>query len=254
MAISQTVTTLAPYYLPPPDGSRAYKNINDRHDKNYIRDEVEVKVEDIRGKEHLFVLDKAGFQYFKHTSAHTAFDSDEGIKAYYLETIRRHRPEIAEEGPDKRQPVFNVHIDQTPPAARARIYRYFPREEADDLLSKYRFQICNLWRPISHAAYDTPLGFIDSSTVNYEEDIFPMTLKFPGGPGETFAVKWSPDHHWCYLRGMTPDEIVLFKCYDSTEDKSIVNFNAHSAFIDPTTPANAALRESIELRAILFFD
>ncbi|KAF9062511.1 hypothetical protein BDP27DRAFT_1300329 [Rhodocollybia butyracea] len=269
-----TVTAIASYYLPPKDGSRAYKNINDRYDCNYIRDNVEVQVEDIRGKEHLFHLDKAGFQYFTQPSSHVTFSNDEEIvKEYYLEseqvykkltgaskvhifdhTVRRHIPGDQEEGPDKRQPVFNVHIDQTPAAARARIYRYFPKEEADSLLSKHRFQICNLWRPISHAAYDTPLGFIDSSTIDYSADLFPMTLKFPGGPGETFAVRWSTNHHWCYLPGMTPDEIVLFKCYDSAEDQSIINFNAHSAFVDPTTPPDAPLRQSIELRAILFFD
>ncbi|KAE9387881.1 hypothetical protein BT96DRAFT_927362 [Gymnopus androsaceus JB14] len=243
------------------------------YDKNYIRDNVEVQIENVRGKEHLYVLDKAGFQFFKHTS-YSSFVNDDDIKTkYYAEcqelykkltgaskvlvfdhTIRRHRPEITEEGPDKRQPVFNVHIDQTPSAARARIYRYFPKEEADELLLTHRFQICNLWRPINHAAYGTPLGFIDSSTVDYENDLFPMTLKFPGGPGETYAVKWSPQHRWCYLRGMTPDEVVLFKCYDSANDKSIVNFNAHSSFIDPTTPTDAPLRESIELRAMLFFE
>ncbi len=116
-----------------------------------------------------------------------------------------------EESPLKRQPVFNVHADQTPASAVARVFRHFSEEEASDLLSKYRFQIVNLWRPIGNAAYDTPLGFIDSSTVDKDVDLFPMTLKFPGGPGETYAVKWNKNHKWVYLRGMTPEEVVIFK-------------------------------------------
>ncbi|KNZ77549.1 hypothetical protein J132_05142 [Termitomyces sp. J132] len=258
------------YYLPPLDGSRPYKNINDRNDKNYIRDTHEVVVENIRGNESEFTLDVSGFQYYTHNSRCKSFNTDAEVREnYYPEsidvikrltgaskvilfdhTIRRHRPEDHEESPEKRQPVVNVHVDQTPDSAVARVYRHIP-EEADQLL-KHRFQILNLWRPISHDTFDFPLGFIDTRTMN-NSDLMPMTLKFPGGPGETYGVKYNPAHKWIYLRGMATDEIVLFKCYDTLQDNNICTFNAHSAFVDPSAPRDSPLRESIELRALVFY-
>jgi hypothetical protein len=45
---------------------------------------------------------------------------------------------------------------------------------------------------------------------------------------------------------------VLIKCYDSKEDGR-ARFTAHTAFDDPTVPANAPPRESIEIRTLVFF-
>ena len=44
---------------------------------------------------------------------------------------------------------------------------------------------------------------------------------------------------------MQADEAILIKCYDSAADKA--RFTAHSAFEDPTAPADVLPRESIEL-------
>ncbi len=51
---------------------------------------------------------------------------------------------------------------------------------------------------------------------------------------------------------MTRDEAILIKCYDSRKDGR-ARFSLHSAFADPTTPADAPPRESIEIRAFAFF-
>lgn len=264
------------YYLPPPDGARAYKNINDRHDHNYIANWQKVTVENLRGKEDSAVLDVAGFQYYTRPSKLKDFSNAEDVlNVYYPEvielikeftgatkvilfdhTIRRHRPDDPEESSDKRQPVYNVHCDQTPKSALARVYRHLPDDEARQLL-QHRFQILNLWRPISHAAYDWPLGFCDSSTLDPATD----------------GVKHNPNHKWKYLRGMTPDECVLFKwcvfccaaplpvsdvpfpvrSFDSAKEPDVTTFNAHTGFADDSTPKDAPLRESIEMRALVFY-
>lgn len=44
-----------------------------------------------------------------------------------------------------------------------------------------------------------------------QNDLVPTTLKYPDHDGETFSVRHSPNHKWKYLRGMTPEEIVLIK-------------------------------------------
>jgi hypothetical protein len=50
---------------------------------------------------------------------------------------------------------------------------------------------------------------------------------------------------------MRPDEVLLVKCYDSLKDGR-ARFAPHTAFVDPTAPPDARLRESIELRTLVF--
>jgi hypothetical protein len=47
-------------------------------------------------------------------------------------------------------------------------------------------------------------------------------------------------------------EAILLKCYDSKDDGR-ARFTAHTAFDDPNSPPNAAARESIEVRALVFW-
>ena len=60
-----------------------------------------------------------------------------------------------------------------------------------------------------------------------------------------------PAHRWFYVPQMRADEAVLIKCYDSAAD-STARFTAHSAFEDPTAPADVLPRESIEVRTLVF--
>jgi hypothetical protein len=52
---------------------------------------------------------------------------------------------------------------------------------------------------------------------------------------------------------MQPDEALLIKCFDSETDGR-ARFSAHTSFEDPSSPADALPRVSIELRTIAFFD
>lgn len=42
--------------------------------------------------------------------------------------------------------------------------------------------------------------------------------------------------------------------FDSVDDGSVARLTPHTSFTDPTTPPDAHLRESIELRALVFYD
>jgi len=44
------------------------------------------------------------------------------------------------------------------------------------------------------------------------------------------------------------------RSYDSKEDGSVSILTPHTAFEDPSTPPDALPRESIELRALVFYD
>jgi hypothetical protein len=52
---------------------------------------------------------------------------------------------------------------------------------------------------------------------------------------------------------MQPDEALLLKCFDSATDGR-ARFAPHTAFEDPTTPADAPPRESIEIRTLVFHE
>jgi hypothetical protein len=79
----------------------------------------------------------------------------------------------------------------------------------------------------------------------------PSDLVYPHRTGETYSVTYNPAHRWFYLRGMGTDEALLLKCYDSKTDGR-ARFTPHTAFDDPTAPADAPPRESIELRTLVF--
>lgn len=105
-----------------------------------------------------------------------------------------------------------VHVDQTTASSIARVHRHLPPTEAPELL-KRRFQIINLWRPISHPALEWPLALCDFRSIDQKNDLVPVTLRYPDRDGETFGVGFNPNHKWKYVRGMTPEEFVLIKWY-----------------------------------------
>ena len=52
---------------------------------------------------------------------------------------------------------------------------------------------------------------------------------------------------------MTTEEAYVFTCYDS-RGQGRARFTPHTGFKDPSTPADAPPRESIEIRAYVFWE
>lgn len=200
-----------------------------QRERNSIENIIETQIENLRGKEDTVSLDTAGFQFYKKAANHVSFANDAEIeKEYYPESIelikeltgatrvvlfdhsklylnassirdvsngfhsaiRRRRPGEVEDTPQKRQPVASVHVDQTTASAIARVHRHLPPTDAPSLL-KRRFQIINLWRPISHAALDWPLALCDYRSVDAKKDLYPVALIYPDREGETFGVSYT---------------------------------------------------------------
>ena len=114
--------------------------------------------------------------------------------------------------PQTRQPVAGVHVDQTLKSSTARVHKHLPASDVPALLQR-RFQIINLWRPISHPALDWPLGLCDYRSVDPETDAFPVALIYPDSDhgGETMGIGYNENHKWKYYRGVTPEELILIK-------------------------------------------
>ncbi|KAI0894075.1 amino acid permease-domain-containing protein [Annulohypoxylon nitens] len=229
-----------------------------------------VHITDVRGRESEYTLDGNGFQYVPHVAQETEFLDDAHIKAvYYPETeqllkdvtgaskififdhtIRRQPADSRSEGrgPQLRGPVQRVHIDQTYSASLSRVPHHLPAEEAAELL-KGRVQIINVWRPIKTVLRD-PLAIADAHSVG-EDQLVPIPLIYPNRKGETFAVRYSPAHRWYYKSKLTPQEVLLIKCFDSKTDGRARRV-PHTAFSDPRTKDDVPKRESIEVRALVF--
>jgi hypothetical protein len=214
-------------------------------------------------------LDEEGFGLVHHRSAVRDFYEDAEVeRVYYREaeqllkeltgadrvhvfdhTVRRRVPGGEDRrGDAPRQPVPRVHVDHTEQSGPQRVRDLLP-DEAEELL-RGRVQIINLWRPIRGPLLDSPLAVCDARTVKPEQ-LVASDLVYQNRVGETYSVKFDPEHRWYYVPQMQTDEALLLKCYDSKTDGR-ARFAPHTAFQHPTTPPDAPPRESIELRTLVF--
>jgi hypothetical protein len=162
--------------------------------------------------------------------------------------VRRRVPGAEDRRDGIRQPASRVHVDHTAKSGPQRV-RDLLADEAEELL-RGRVQVINLWRPIRGPLRDAPLAVCDARSVA-PEDLVPSDLIYPNRIGETYSVTYRPSHRWFYFPEMRADEALLLKCYDSRTDGR-ARFAPHTAFTDPTTPADTPPRESIELRTLVF--
>jgi hypothetical protein len=259
-AVTATLNYLLPsaekparYVDDPPAGKPKWNGVEDRH---------AVAIEDGRAHADDFTLDRNGFALKSSPTTLSDFSDEQRVRGiYYAEAERLVRSELGARrvvvfdhtirGPNSaREPVLRVHNDYTVRSAAQRVRDLLP-EEADDLLSR-RFAIVNVWRPIARPVLASPLALCDATSFT-EDDLIATDLVYRDRRGETSSVRFNPSHHWVYFSQMRPDEVLLIKCHDSaTDGRARLSF--HTAFEDPTTPADAPPRESIELRTLVFFD
>lgn len=274
---SGPVSATLNFYAPPLDpNEKPHNNISPKpgvaQTRNYTDNPQTVLINDARGREDSFTLDKNAFAILRNRpqSAETEFEDDDKIKEkYYPEieellldqvdgakrvylfdhTIRRANPNA------NRSPVQLVHVDQTVKSVEKRVRTYFSPEESDKLLAG-RYRIINVWRPLNPTAVESfPLAFSSSATLQ-DTDVVPVEHRYPSGyTGETAAIKHNKGQEWWYLSGMTGDERLLLECFDSESLKSGSGIGGrvpHSAFEHPGTREGAVGRESIEVRALVF--
>ena len=101
------------------------------------------------------------------------------------------------------------------------------------------------------AAARRAAGGVRLAHASQSGDLVPSDLVYRDRVGETYSVKYNPAHTWFYVPEMRRDEALLLKIADTKTDIS-ARFMPHTSFTDPTTPADAAPRQSIELRTLVF--
>jgi len=251
------------------------KPVNETFGPNNIRRRVtgEHEVRQMRildGRPHIGELDLevTGFELVEHrTRVKDFFDLDELKRVYYPEVealIRkvagasrvvvfdhtlRSGNEAEREAKLVREPVLNVHNDYTEWSGPQRVRDILP-DEAERLLEK-RFAIIQVWRAINQPIQSNPLAIADARSLA-PADLIRAERRYPNRVGETYRVGYNPQHRWYYFPRMRRDEALVFKVFDSAKDGR-ARFTAHSSFEDPTTPAGAPARQSIEARTLAFF-
>ncbi|KAK3385798.1 hypothetical protein B0H63DRAFT_394144, partial [Podospora didyma] len=106
--------------------------------------------------------------------------------------------------------------------------------------------LLSVWRPLVRPLEDYPLAYCDWQTVDVARDYKPADLIFPHYIGEQYLVTHHPDHRWHFLSRQLSDEFTLLKCWDNRQDGA-----AHTSFVNPNSPKDAKLRESVEFRCMV---
>lgn len=220
-----------------------------------------------------FTIDKNGFEVQEFKAGYDDWENEEGVREHFypevvdflkknigakrvlvfdhtIRTERNAKKKLTEEkNTSQRTPVMLVHCDYTAESGPLRVKQLLP-DEAEDLLSR-RVAFINVWKPIHRIVEERPLAMCDvKSTV--DDDFFKLHLRYRDRNGENYVMRYNPAHKWYYFPKMTPDQVILLKTYDSETDGR-ARFVGHSAFEDPTSPPDAPLRESVEIRTIAFY-
>ena len=246
------------YMYPPPDG-QPWQNAA------YVS--MEVAIRDARADGGLSI-DREGYELREAPSAVRNFlDKDEVLRRYFPEMaelalavsgasqalvfdhlVRKRMPGTPQafgrvEG-QRPGAAGRVHCDFTEASARRRLLQ----ELGDKAPHVRRYAIVNLWRSIRHPVLDAPLAVCDARSVS-PADLVASDIFYPERAGEIYQATHNPAQSWAYFHAMTRDEVLIFKQYDS----AMAGHTPHAAFQHPQAPADAPLRESIEIRCLLIY-
>ncbi|KAL6713620.1 hypothetical protein ACLMJK_009085 [Lecanora helva] len=142
------------------------------------------------------------------------------------------------------QPIQGVHVgmftgsvmnkpDFTPRWAKEKLRMLFGDEQAQDIL-RHKWQVLkyidkaigeasmwlmtsnSVWRPLFGPLQDWPLALCDYSSIDPWRDLEPSDNIYTHLITETYNVYYHPQHRWYFLGDMQPEELLIFKSYDSS--------------------------------------
>jgi hypothetical protein len=272
-AAPTTVRALINYTAPmsTPPRYHAMDHSRDVH----LFDPRTVEIYESRGQRERPSLDREGFELVAHrTSVGDFLDSGELERTYYPEVcalllevtgaravaiVSTPFVRFAERSPlcgklRNSHPARFVHIDYSDARGAATARQLLPGV-ANAPRELGRFAHYNVWRVLTPAPQDVPLAVCDARTLA-PEDLVPAVavFDFPGVPertAESLVLRHSALHRWHYFRDMSADEALIFVTKES--DPARPHHVAHTAFDDPSCPADAPPRSSVEIRAVAYF-
>lgn len=230
-------------------------------------DTRDIEITDLRNSDKKFTLDKQGFKPVYIDLEFDNFEDDEDlvsnlyprVQAFVSRTLGVNHSLIFDhtyrsstrktKTVHNRAPVKTVHNDYTESSAK----RLFDLQtQGRPELRGKSYQFVNLWLPVKYEVEESPLAFIDLSTVD-SADFRKLKLIYPDRVGEISGITYNSKHKWFYKSSMRPGEGMLFKVYDSELKDNIVGV-PHSAvdFLVGEEKSVVNKRSSVEFRAIVF--
>lgn len=123
-----------------------------------------------------------------------------------------------------------------------------------------------MWRPLKGPVTKWPLMVCDWTTYDPKTDVIARDMVYPEDAVETYLAFHNPGHKFYYLSGQREDEAWIMVQTDSTHDRGKLQLpdlypapNAtlagvpHTAFPSPNASSSAEERESIEVRAMVYY-
>lgn len=233
------------------------------------REKRSMVVRDARALPNTFSLDVEGFAFVDHPTKVRDFYDDSEVasvyngevealiaehmgasKVFVFDHTRRSTSQALREKHNARDPAGAAHTDYTDWSAQQRIKDLLPDEAAARLAK--RFAIVNVWRSVTGIIEQWPLALCDARSVD-DSHLHTVERRAYNRVGQTRHASYDASNVWYYFPRMNRDEAVLIKNYDTADDGR-ARYALHTAFEDPTSPPDAAPRESLETRALVFFD
>jgi hypothetical protein len=215
----------------------------------------EVTILDGRHHKQVSSLDVEGFRLVRQTTEVEDFYDDAQIESTYHDEVRALLTEITgaarieifddtrrstslERQKDKniREAAAIVHNDYTARSGIKRLRDHFADDPERSIAG-----------PVSNHA----LTLCDATTVR-PDDLVSVERRAEERTGELQVALHHPGQRWYYFPEMQMDEALLIKTFDSETDGR-ARFTIHTSFEDPGAAADAAPRESIETRCLVFF-
>lgn len=244
---------------------------------NFSPPPIRVTIHDLRDRKNSIELDKNGFELAKYQgSIQEEFEEDSEIQKIYYDEIssllkerlgasrvivchhafRSRNALLTDEqcNDTYRNPVFHPHVDADSVTAQTWVDDCLGEEESEEV-RKNRFQMINVWRPFGmNPIINNPLAVCDYSSIDIKNDIHPLTIRRSDhvATAHTISYNTKNSHKWYYLSEMRPDEMLIFKNFDSKP--GVAQFAVHTAFNNDTVPPSNLEQKSIELRCLVFYD
>ena len=225
-------------------------------------------IHNARNQQEPYDLDSCGYALVSHETKVTKFHDKEVVTKEYFPEMREVMLELTgaheafifpfyqvrSRNPDNFFDAYSLymHCDFSPDTwlqfAESIVKENGAQEKYP--VEHWDFALYNFWRPIKRTVEKDPLVFIDARTMK-REDIINYRLIEEGDKAQAAVPLFNEEQRYCYFPNMKTDEVLVLKQLDSRSDKSLVC--PHTSFIDPSAPADAAERESIDIRFMCVF-
>ena len=241
------------------------------HEKDFVPlAPVEVEIRDARSLDA--DLDREGFTLVSHESAVADLTDLDAVARVHRDEIAALLKQVtgcdevvmtpfgilrfserlgANAAHDNSHPAWFVHVDMAKEAAAAARAKTAPEGKPIARSAQY-----NVWRALSGAPQDVPLGLCDYRSLAPDdlldcEAIFDPLDGSPEWGFPNYLLACNPVHRWFYYSDLTPAEAIVFKTSES--DPARAQLMPHGAFANPAAGDDAPARISLEMRGTCYW-